>query len=627
VDPLLDRGVLFGNPDRTQLRVSPDGVWTSFLAPVDGVLEVWVAPASAPSEARVITRDRGRGISFHGWVPSAARVLYLQDGAGDENWRVFAVDPRGGDAVALTPVGAAARIAGTSPERPNEILVLLNDRDERLHDPVVVDVLTGATTRLLENPGFAGFVCTSQFEVRRAVAMAPDGGMTVHRPDGANWIEVGHIASADALTTHPLAYDAEGRTLYWLDASGRDTAALVAEDETTGARTVLAEDARADVADWLVHPRTERPQVAYSVYDTRVEHVLDPAIAPHLAKIRAARDGEIQIVSRSLDDRLWAVVWEAETGSATYGLYDTVAGEARVLFHQRTALEGLPLTPRRPVVILARDGLSLVSYLSLPRWLDRGGRPDKPVPLALVVHGGPWARDEPGYDPLHQLLANRGYAVLSVNFRGSTGFGKGFVNAGDREWAGRMHDDLLDAVAWAVRERITTSDKVAIVGGSYGGYAALVGLTFTPEVFACAVDIVGPSNLLTLLGSIPPYWAPMKTVFTVRVGDDSTEEGRAELLAKSPLTRAHTIVRPLLIAQGANDPRVKQAESDQIVAALRENGIPVRYTLFPDEGHGFVRPENRLAFFAEVEAFLAEHLGGRARPAGEAEAASSMVVI
>ncbi len=282
-----------------------------------------------------------------------------------------------------------------------------------------------------------------------------------------------------------------------------------------------------------------------------------------------------------------------------------------------------------PVVIDSRDGLKLVSYYTLPVWADPDddGKPDQPLPTVLSVHGGPWARDNWGYDPIHQWLANRGYAVLSVNFRSSTGFGKAFVNAGDKEWAGKTHDDLLDAVDWAVREGIADEDRVAIMGGSYGGYATLVGMTFTPEKFACGVDIVGPSNLITLLNSIPPYWTPMLNMFTTRIGDHRTEEGRKFLEERSPLNRVDEIQRPLLIGQGANDPRVKQAESDQIVEAMKANGIPVTYVLYPDEGHGFARPENRLSFFSVTEAFLAEHVGGRYQPIGDDFADSSIEVL
>jgi dipeptidyl aminopeptidase/acylaminoacyl peptidase len=307
-----------------------------------------------------------------------------------------------------------------------------------------------------------------------------------------------------------------------------------------------------------------------------------------------------------------------DVGPVRYYLYDRGAKKARYLFNNRPELEGLPLAKMHPVVIRSRDGLDLVSYLTLPAASDLDGDavPDSPVPMVLLVHGGPWARDSWGFNPLHQWLANRGYAVLSVNYRGSTGFGKKFVNAANKEWAGKMHNDLLDAVDWAVERKIAQKDNVAIMGGSYGGFATLVGLTFTPDVFACGVDIVGPSNIRTLLETIPPYWAPAVAMWKSRVGDHTSAEGREFLDSRSPLTRVANIKKPLLIGQGANDPRVKQSESDQIVKAMQEKNIPVTYVLFPDEGHGFTRPQNRMSFFAVAEAFLGEHLGGKVEPIG-----------
>ena len=315
-----------------------------------------------------------------------------------------------------------------------------------------------------------------------------------------------------------------------------------------------------------------------------------------------------------MDDDFWVAAYLLDDGPVRYYRYDRVKKEARFLFSNREALEGLPLAKVHPVVIKSRDGLDLVSYYMLPLDSDRDspGHPANPLPIALLVHGGPWARDNWGYNPVYQLLANRGYAVLSVNFRGSTGFGKDFVNAANMEWAGKMHDDLIDAVQWAIDQNIADPRRVAILGGSYGGYATLAGLTFTPDTFACGVDIVGPSNLVTLLNTIPPYWEPQVELWANTVGDHRTEEGRAFLTERSPLTHVDRISKPLLIGQGANDPRVKQAESEQIVQAMQDKNIPVTYALYPDEGHGFARPENNLSFFAVTEAFLAGCLGGAA---------------
>jgi len=399
-------------------------------------------------------------------------------------------------------------------------------------------------------------------------------------------------------------------------------------DLATRAERVLAEDPRADAGGALVHPTEKTVQAAAFSYERAEWKVLDKAIEPDLTYLKTVADGELTVVSRSDDDERWLVSYVVDDGPARVYLYerlgervrvgkDAPPGRATFLFTNRSALEKTALAKMHPVVITSRDGLKLVSYLTLPWWADKNGRAEKPLPMVLLVHGGPWARDSWGFNGYHQWLSNRGYAVLSVNYRGSTGFGKGFVNAGNMEWATKMHDDLIDAVDWAVKGGIADKDKVAIMGGSYGGYATLVGMTFTPDEFACGVDIVGPSNLVTLLKSIPPYWEPEIENLKKRVGDFTTEEGRKFLESRSPLTLAEKIKRPLLIGQGANDPRVKQAEADQIVSAMQRKNIPVTYVLFPDEGHGFQRPPNSMAFNAVTEAFLAAHLGGRAEAIGD----------
>jgi dipeptidyl aminopeptidase/acylaminoacyl peptidase len=327
----------------------------------------------------------------------------------------------------------------------------------------------------------------------------------------------------------------------------------------------------------------------------------------------------MMVVSRSLDDTEWIVAFTADNSPLRYYRYDRNVGKAVFLFTDRDKLDGQTLSRMVPAIIKSRDGLDLVSYYTLPSGCDEDGDgyPDHPLPMVLYVHGGPWGRDYWGLDPIHQWLANRGYAVLSVNFRSSTGFGKNFVNAGNLEWGKKMHDDLIDAVNWSVQKGISKAEKIAIMGGSYGGYAALAGLTFTPKTFACGVDIVGPSNLITLLETIPPYWKPVIEQFTKRVGDFRTEAGRKLLQERSPLNYVDRIERPLLIGQGANDPRVKQNESDQIVKAMQTKNLPVTYVLYSDEGHGFARPENRLSFYAIAEAFLAKHLGGGFEPIGQ----------
>jgi dipeptidyl aminopeptidase/acylaminoacyl peptidase len=450
----------------------------------------------------------------------------------------------------------------------------------------------------------------------------------LRRTDAGMFEPFESIGPEDSLTTFPVGLDRTGQQLFLIDSRGRDTAALFKQDLTSGTKTLLAEDPRADAEQVVTHPRDKTVQAVAFNYDRVRWQALDVDTGADLKYLQGAAEGDIRVLSRTQDDTRWIVAYLQDNGPVRYYLYDRAAHKATFLFTNRSALESTKLSPMHPREIKARDGLTLVSYVTVPLWTDPDGdgKPASPLPMVLDVHGGPWGRDVWGLNGIHQLWANRGYAVLSVNFRASTGFGKKFVNAGNREWAGKMHDDLIDAVNWSVEQGIADPKKVAISGGSYGGYATLIGLTFTPDVFAAGIDIVGPSSLNTLLSTIPPYWKPQIELFATRVGDNRTEEGRKFLESRSPLSRVDKISRPLLIGQGANDPRVKQAESDQIVKAMQAKNIPVTYVLFPDEGHGFARPENNIAFLAISEAFLTKHLGGRAEPIGDAFTGSSLTV-
>jgi len=616
---LIARRVIFDNPERAGGQISPDGRWLGYIAPRDGVLNVWVAPADAPDQARPITNDRVRGIRGFAFAFTGNHVLYGQDDGGDENFQVFAVDLTSDESRALTPKGPRASVAGTSRDLPGQVLVSINDRDPKFFDLVRIDIASGETTRVVENEGYESFITDDQFALRYASRPRPDGGYDWFIREGNDWKPWSSVPQADALTTQIAGLTRDGKTLYVLDSRERDTAALYALDTESGERSLVHEDARADAGSVLVDPATGRVQAVAVNYLTSSWAVVDPAIAGDLDTLqKALGEGEIMVSSRTDDDSRWAVLHVRSDASAKYHLYDRKAGTVSQWFDTRPALAKETLARMQALELKSRDGLTLVSYLTLPPGSDSNGdgKPEQPVPMVLLVHGGPWARDQFGLNGTHQWLANRGYAVLSVNFRGSTGFGKAFTNAGDLQWGRKMHDDLIDAVEWAVAQGIAPADKVAIMGGSYGGYATLAGLTMTPTVFACGVDIVGPSNLNTLLASIPPYWESFKRVFATRVGDPDTEEGRALLTERSPLTYVDQIQRPLLIGQGANDPRVKQPESDQIVAAMQAKNIPVTYVLYPDEGHGFARPPNRLSFNAVTEGFLGTCLGGRIEPFG-----------
>jgi len=619
---LIPRRVLFGNPERVSPHLSPDGTRLAWIAPHEGVLNVWLAPIGGGgvdwSAARVITDDSDRGIRMFAWAHDGQHLLYLQDTGGDENWRLHDVDVESMQRRDLTPfANVQTELIAGDKKFPTEILVGLNRDNPQLHDVYRLNLTTGDLVKEVENPGFVGWVADSELVIRSGIAPQPDGGMVVMIRDGAgdDWRPLLTISAEDALTSGPVAFSEDGRSLLAISSVGADTGRLVRIDLASGAEQVLAADSEADVADIRLHPDTREPQVVSFLKDRMEYRVLDPAIGPDLAAIRALHPGDPSFSDHDDADETWLVAFNTDAGPVSYYSYDRRTRTGGFLFDSRPELARYELAPMEPFSFTARDGLTIHGYATFPPGAGREN-----LPMVLDVHGGPWARDAWGFDPEAQWLANRGYLCVQVNFRGSTGYGKAFVNAGDREWGGRMQDDLSDAVTYvtgqapdsqhSASQHWADPGRVAIYGGSYGGYASLAGAAFTPELFRCAVDIVGPSNLKTLIETIPPYWAPMIAQFHNRVGDPDKD---ADFLwSRSPLSRAADIRIPLLIAQGANDPRVKQAESEQIVAALGNAGIEHEYLLFPDEGHGFAKPENRLRFYAAAERFLAHHLGGRA---------------
>ncbi len=605
--PLIPLETIFGNPERAGPKISPDGTRLAWLAPVEGVLNIWVKTLGK-EDGRPLTTDRGRGVRNYFWAEDRRSLLYVQDQGGDENWRLYQADLETGATRDLTPhPGTQVQIVGTDPNFPDQVLIALNLRDKRLHDAYSVDLRSGALRLVAENPGaVVGWLADASFRVRCAKSMRPDGGseLLVKDSEDSPWRSLMAWGPDDQGGAHGFTPDGKG--LYVESSLGTDTTALYETDLSNGTSKHLAGIVGADLGQVLLHPTKYHAEAVSFEIAKNQWQVLDCALEKDFQDLREAA-GDFQIVGRDDADTTWVVLFNSDVQAPAYHLWSRKTRKAEFLFSSRPALEKFRLSEMRPVRIPARDGLSLQSYLTLP-----AGLAPKNLPLVLNVHGGPWARDRWGYHPEAQWLANRGYAVLQVNFRGSTGFGKKFLHAGDREWGAKMQDDLTDSVAWAVKEGYADAERVAIYGGSYGGYAALAGAAFTPDLFRCAVDIVGPSNIVTLVRSIPPYWEIQRRIFDLRVGNADTEQEFLE--SRSPLFSADKIKIPMLIAQGANDPRVKQAESEAIVAALRQRGGEVDYMLFPDEGHGFARPENRLAFYRRAEAFLAKHLGGRAAP-------------
>jgi dipeptidyl aminopeptidase/acylaminoacyl peptidase len=612
--PLIPRAALFGNPERAQPRLSPDGSRLAYLAPDNGVLNVWVRSLDK-DDASVVTADKKRGIRNFSWQWDGEHILYIQDRDGDENWHVYQTNLKTRATRDLTPFeGIQAQFVAADSAQPDTLLLALNKRDPSLHDVYRLDLRSSELELDTENPGdVLGWTADHALIVRVAQATAPDGGTILRVRDDAKspWRELTSWGPDESFGG-VAAVSPDGRSVYLISSVGANTARLMELELATGQSRVIAEDPQYDVNDVMTHPTSHKLEAVEFVRARSEWLPVDKALEADFAALKQVRKGDIGVASRDLADRTWVVAYLADDAPVHYYAFDRGTRKATLLFSNRPALEGKRLAEMRPVSFKARDGLMLHGYLTLPT-----GSAGKKLPMVVNVHGGPWGRDTWGLDNEAQWLANRGYAVLQVNFRGSTGYGKQHLNAGDREWAGKMHTDLLDGKQWAIEQGYADPAKVAIMGGSYGGYATLVGVAFTPDAFTCGVDIVGPSNLETLLKSIPPYWKNFAAVFHKRMGRLEETEF---LKSRSPLYKADQIKVPLLIAQGANDPRVKQAESDQIVQAMRKNSKPVDYYVYPDEGHGFARPENRMAFYAASEQFLARCLGGRAEPPSEAEA-------
>jgi len=612
--PLVPRDVLFGNPEYAAPSINPDGSMLAYLRPVDGVLNAWVRSV-AGGDDRVVTKDSYRGIRQFFWAEDSKTLLYLQDDGGDENFHLFAIDATtpGAEARDLTPCpGAKAQNIITNKRFPGELLVAINERDKAQFDMYRCDLATGKLTLDTENPGgVVGWGSEDEsFEVREGIVVNPDSSKTVKvRADKtSDWRDLATFPYGEE--GGMVDFTADGEHCLMLSSVGRETTALtkvrLADGETT---EVIASNDKCDCGGIMTDDDTKEVRAVSFNYARTERTFFDESLKKHFDALEALAPprAEVSLVSKTRDEKTWVVSFRRDDGPAEYHLYDAGGdGALTKLFVSQPALLDYEFAPMEDVRIRARDGLELVGYLTR-------AKAEGPTPLVLVVHGGPWARDFWGFNSAAQWFANRGYAVLQVNFRGSTGYGKSFLHKGGKEWGvGSMQHDLSDSVKWAVDQGIADPENVCIYGGSYGGYATLAGLTFTPELYKCGVDIVGPSNIKTLLDSIPPYWGPLRNDMLKKIGDVDEDTAFNEKI--SPLYHVDKIAAPLLIGQGANDPRVKQAEADQIAFSMADKGIPVEYVLYPDEGHGWARPPNRIDFNGRTELFLAEHLGGRSEP-------------
>lgn len=618
--PLIDRELFFGDPEISGAQISPDGKFIAFVKPFKGTRNVWVKRTEDPFDsAKPITADLTRPISQYFWSRDGKYILFAQDKAGDENYNVYAVNPAdspvaGQDVPSarnLTDAkGVAANIYAVPRSEPDALYVGLNDRDKAWHDLYKVRISTGERSLIRQNTErLTGWVFDLKDQLRLATRSAENGDTEVLRVDDKGFTKVYSCNVFE--TCGPVQFHKDGHRVYFQTNKGSsiDLIRLELFDPVTGKEELVEADPlnRVDLGG-ANFSEVSNELIATTYDDDRVRiYWKDKSFESDYKLLQKKLPGkEIGLGSSTADERLWLISAGSDTEPGERYLFDRQTKKLTFQYRIREKLPRTSLAPMKAVRYKSSDGLEIPAYLTLPKGVAAKG-----LPAIVLPHGGPWARDSWGYNSLAQFLANRGYAVLQPNFRASTGYGKKFLDAGNKEWGQKMQDDVTWGAKYLITEGIADPKRVGIMGGSYGGYATLAGVAFTPDVYAAGVSIVGPSNLITLLESIPPYWESGRKVFYERMGDPNTTEGKAQLLRQSPLTSADKIITPLMVVQGANDPRVNKRESDQIVIALRDRGFPVEYIVAPDEGHGFARPVNNMAMFASAEKFLAKYLGGR----------------
>lgn len=619
--PLIDRKLFFGDPEISGAQLSPDGKFLAFRKPLNGIINIWVKGIDEPmSAARAVTEDKNSPILAYFWSQDSKNILFIQDKGGNENFRIYAVSPTAKvaqgqtvpEAKDLTPYEkVTARIYAVPENNPNIIIVGLNDRDQRFHDVYSVNIATGERKLLYKNDvNVASWVADLEGNLRLAVINLPDGGTQINRIEGDKLVEIYRCKFGE--TCSPIRFHKDGKRVYMVTNKGDqvDLTRLVLFNPQTQNLEVVDSDPeqKVDFGAPVFSKETEELIATVYIGDRQRIYPKNQQFAADLAYFKEnLPDGELGLSSMTEDGQKMIVTISSDIDPGSAYVFDRQSKKLTLLYQILPELKRENLAGTTPIRYTARDGLEIPAYLTLPV-----GKPGRNLPVIVMPHGGPWARDIWGYDPFTQFLANRGYAVFQPNFRASTGFGKKFLNAGNKQWGtGAMQHDITDGVNYLIKEGIADQSRVGIFGVSYGGYATLAGLAFTPELYAVGVSYVGPSNLITLFQSIPPYWESFKAELELRMGNPETPEGREQLKQQSPLFSADKMKAPLMVIQGANDPRVKQAESDQIVAALRNKEIDVQYLLAPDEGHGFRKETNRLAVAAALEKFFAQHLQGR----------------
>ena len=614
--PIIDREILFGNPIIAGGQISPDGEYISFIKPLDGMMNIWVKPLDGAFENAVpVTNDKNRPVTSYFWSRDSKYILYVQDKGGDENYHLYALDPKEAFdnkmpvARDLSDYGDIRAMIYSLPRSNHKVIYVgINDRDKAWHDCYEIDLESGERKLIYQNDEqLSGFYFDQAGQLRLAGKSTADGGSEILEIAEAGLTSILKATLEESIS--PIKFNKDGQVYMLSNVGEPDLTGLYTYDFSTRAMELLESDPeqQVDISNVSFSELTEELIATVYVGDKKRIYWKDSKHEQTYKYLKGEFPGaEISIGSMTKDESKFIFFVNNDTDPGTAYLYYRATQLIEYLYTPRPELPTDHLSEMQPVRFHSEDGLEIPGYLTLPKTEKKTG-----LPAVLFIHGGPWARDYWGYNSFAQFLANRGYATLQINFRGSTGYGKKFLNAAINQWGEKMQDDLTAGAKFLVDEGIADPKRIAIAGGSYGGYATLAGLTFTPDVYAAGVSIVGPSNLFTLLDTIPPYWESARTMFHKRMGDPTTEEGRAQLRRQSPFFHAKNIKAPLMVAQGDNDPRVKTSESDQIVIAMRDLGLPVTYLNFPDEGHGFANPENNMAFLSAMEKFLAQHLGGR----------------
>ena len=619
--PLIDIEVFFGDPEYAGAQISPDGNFISFRKQYKGIMNIWVKGIDEPFEsAKPLTADTKRPVSGYFWSRDSKYILFIQDNGGDENFRLYGVNPKDNPdpetgvpgAKDFTPMkNVRVEIIGLPRTNPKEIIIGINDRDPALHDVYSLNLETGDRKLLIKNEqNIAGWYSDKNGDIKFAIRQTETGGTELLGIQDGKFTTVYSVNELESVNFE--GFDETNTKIYISSDKGDDVdlSRLILIDLATGNQTIVESDPEneVDFGGTFFSDRTDKLIATYYIGDRMRYYFKDPEWEKTYQQIKSqVPDGEIFIRSVTEDEQKIIVGVTRDIDPGSVYLFDRVKGEAKLLYRANPKIPNDDLAPMYPVKYITRDNIKIPAYLTIPRGLD-----PKKLPVVIFPHGGPWARDDWGYNPYTQFLANRGYAVLMMNFRGSTGYGKKFLNAGNKEWGtGIMQNDITDGVKYLIDQEIADPSRIAIMGGSYGGYATLAGLAFTPGIYAAGVSIVGPSNIITLLNSIPPYWAVMRKVFDIRVGDVNNPDDIERMKKESPLFSSEKITSPLLVIQGANDPRVKQAEADQIVKSLRDLHRNIEYLLAKDEGHGYVGRLNRMAMIAKIDRFLAKYLGGR----------------